>query len=107
MAATVQIAQYSGAGPTITDNISAFRLRASQDLDDDTTNAVSIRRFFARVAGVATTERTREATIIQTRHRIPEQPLHEGQVLVYQVPMPEPLFRLGNDQCDDCGQHIN
>src|SRR5512139_2736667 len=42
---------------------------------DDTTNAVSIRRFFARVAGVATTERTREATIIQTRHRIPEQPL--------------------------------
>ena len=61
---------------------------------DDTTNAVSIRRFFARVAGVATTERTRDATIIQTRHRIPEHPLHEGQVLVYQVPMPEPLFRL-------------
>jgi len=27
---------------------------------DDTTNAVSIRRFFARVAGVATTERTTE-----------------------------------------------
>src|SRR3954469_7333933 len=61
---------------------------------DDTTNAVSIRRFFARVAGVATTERTADATIIQTRHRIPETPLHEGQVLVYQVPMPEPLFRL-------------
>ena len=61
---------------------------------DDTTNAVSIRRFFGRVAGVATTERTAEATIIQTRHRIPETPLHEGQVLVYQVPMPEPLFRL-------------
>jgi alpha-D-ribose 1-methylphosphonate 5-phosphate C-P lyase len=61
---------------------------------DDTTNAVSIRRFFARVAAVATTERTREATIIQTRHRIPEHPLREGQVLVYQVPMPEPLFRL-------------
>jgi alpha-D-ribose 1-methylphosphonate 5-phosphate C-P lyase len=58
---------------------------------DDTTNAVSIRRFFARTAGVATTERTREATIIQTRHRIPEAPLREGQVLVYQVPIPEPL----------------
>ena len=28
---------------------------------DDTTNAVSIRRFFQRVAGVATTERTAEA----------------------------------------------
>jgi alpha-D-ribose 1-methylphosphonate 5-phosphate C-P lyase len=61
---------------------------------DDTTNAVSIRRFFARVAGVPTTERTSEASIIQTRHRIPETPLREGQILVYQVPMPEPLFRL-------------
>jgi alpha-D-ribose 1-methylphosphonate 5-phosphate C-P lyase len=61
---------------------------------DDTTNAVSIRRFFGRVAGVATTTRTAEATIIQTRHRIPERPLTEGQVMVFQVPMPEPLFRL-------------
>ena len=32
-----------------------------------------------------------EATIIQTRHRIPEAKLGEGQVLVYQVPIPEPL----------------
>ncbi|CAA6606488.1 carbon-phosphorus lyase complex subunit [Rhodospirillaceae bacterium LM-1] len=58
---------------------------------DDTTNAVSIRRFFARTAGVKTTERTSEASLIQTRHRIPEQPLKEGQILVYQVPIPEPL----------------
>lgn len=61
---------------------------------DDTTNAVNIRQFFARTASVATTERTREATLIQTRHRIPEAPLHEGQVLVYQVPQPEPLYKL-------------
>ena len=58
---------------------------------DDTTNAVSIRRFFQRTAGVATTEATDEASIIQTRHRIPETPLSEGQILVYQVPIPEPL----------------
>jgi alpha-D-ribose 1-methylphosphonate 5-phosphate C-P lyase len=58
---------------------------------DDTTNAVSIRRFFARTAGVATTTRTADATLIQTRHRIPETPLHDGQVLVFQVPIPEPL----------------
>lgn len=58
---------------------------------DDTTNAVSIRRFFARTAGIATTERTEDATIIQTRHRIPETPLSEGQIMVYQVPIPEPL----------------
>jgi alpha-D-ribose 1-methylphosphonate 5-phosphate C-P lyase len=57
---------------------------------DDTTNAVSIRRFFARVAGVETTEKTNEATLIQTRHRVPEYPLSKGQILVYQVPQPEP-----------------
>ncbi len=58
---------------------------------DDTTNAVSIRSFFARTAGVATTTATDEATVIQTRHRIPEAPLTDGQILVYQVPIPEPL----------------
>lgn len=58
---------------------------------DDTTNAVSIRSFFARTAQVATTTTTEEATVIQTRHRIPEAPLTPGQILVYQVPIPEPL----------------
>jgi alpha-D-ribose 1-methylphosphonate 5-phosphate C-P lyase len=58
---------------------------------DDTTNAISIRKFFEKTAGVATTTSTADATVIQTRHRIPEAPLHGGQVLVYQVPIPEPL----------------
>jgi len=58
---------------------------------DDTTNAVSIRAFFQRTAGVKTTTRTEEASLIQTRHRIPETPLQPGQILVYQVPIPEPL----------------
>jgi alpha-D-ribose 1-methylphosphonate 5-phosphate C-P lyase len=58
---------------------------------DDTTNAVSIRKFFRRVADIATTEKTEEASIVQTRHRIPETPLKAGQILVYQVPIPEPL----------------
>ena len=59
---------------------------------DDTTNAVNIRRFFKKVCGVETTEQTEDATLIQTRHRIPETPLQEGQTIVYQVPMPEPLY---------------
>ena len=58
---------------------------------DDTTNAVSIRKFFQRTAGIAVTEATAEATLIQTRHRIPETPLTQGQILIYQVPIPEPL----------------
>ena len=58
---------------------------------DDTTNAVSIRRFFERTADVETTEHASKARVIQTRHRIPEEPLSEDQILVYQVPIPEPL----------------
>ena len=40
---------------------------------------------------MATTELTEEATLIQSRHRIPEVPLRSHQVLVLQVPTPEPL----------------
>lgn len=57
----------------------------------DTTNAVNIRRFFGRVAGIRSTDNTREASVVQTRHRIPETPLQHGQILVFQVPQPEPL----------------
>ena len=58
---------------------------------DDTTNAISIRKFFVRTTGVETTESTDQATLIQTRHRIPEKKLREDQILIYQVPIPEPL----------------
>ncbi|MGD9861856.1 MAG: alpha-D-ribose 1-methylphosphonate 5-phosphate C-P-lyase PhnJ [Pseudodonghicola sp.] len=58
---------------------------------DDTTNAVSIRKFFEKTAGVTVTEETEKASVIQTRHRIPEAALTEDQILVYQVPIPEPL----------------
>jgi len=58
---------------------------------DDTTNAVSIRKFFEKTAQVAVTEETEKASVIQTRHRIPEAALTEDQILVYQVPIPEPL----------------
>jgi alpha-D-ribose 1-methylphosphonate 5-phosphate C-P lyase len=72
---------------------------------DDTTNAVNIRRFFAATTGVATTERTTEATLIQTRHRIPETPLAEGQILVYQVPIPEPLRWLEPSEAETRRMH--
>jgi alpha-D-ribose 1-methylphosphonate 5-phosphate C-P lyase len=70
------------------------RLKVIDQGCDDTTNAVSIRRFFETVSNVATTDKAVEATIIQTRHRVPETPLGEGQILVYQVPRPEPLSDL-------------
>ena len=37
------------------------------------------------------TAKTTQASVIQTRHRIPEQALREDQIIVYQVPIPEPL----------------
>jgi alpha-D-ribose 1-methylphosphonate 5-phosphate C-P lyase len=61
---------------------------------DDTVNAVNIRRFFQRTTNVEITTHTRAATLIQTRHRIPEIPLVEDQIIVYQVPVPEPMQRL-------------
>ncbi|PXY30415.1 ABC oligopeptide transporter [Prauserella coralliicola] len=59
--------------------------------DDAGVNATNLRRMIAATTGCAGTADTREATIVQTRHRVPEERLREGQVLVLQVPVPEPL----------------
>lgn len=58
---------------------------------DESVNAVSIRRLIRSCTDVPETTRTEEATLIQSRHRIPEAPLSEDQILVLQVPIPEPL----------------
>lgn len=58
---------------------------------DDSVNAASIRQFLSRVSGAPTTLDTLKADLIQSRHRIPEERLREDQVLVLQVPNPEPL----------------
>ncbi len=72
---------------------------------DDTTNAVSIRNFFVKVTGVETTVSTEAATLIQTRHRIPETPLRRGQTIVYQVPIPEPLRWLASRETESRRLH--
>jgi alpha-D-ribose 1-methylphosphonate 5-phosphate C-P lyase len=64
---------------------------------DDSVNAANLRRFIARMSGAQTTTDTSAATLIQSRHRIPEERLHEGQVLVLQVPDPEPLRGVQSD----------
>ncbi|WP_246066773.1 alpha-D-ribose 1-methylphosphonate 5-phosphate C-P-lyase PhnJ [Paenibacillus koleovorans] len=62
--------------------------------NDDSVNAVSIRRLVEATSGIPTTEATAEASIIQSRHRIPEERLTRHQVLVLQVPQPEPLRKV-------------
>ncbi len=64
---------------------------------DDSVNAANLRRFIARMTGVATTTDTTLATIIQSRHRVPEERLRERQLLVLQVPDPEPLRHVQPD----------
>ncbi|MEX1019185.1 MAG: alpha-D-ribose 1-methylphosphonate 5-phosphate C-P-lyase PhnJ [Litorilinea sp.] len=58
---------------------------------DDSVNAANLRRFLARMTGAGVTTDTLAATILQSRHRIPEERMARGQVLVLQVPDPEPL----------------
>ncbi len=59
--------------------------------DDESVNAVNLRRLLQHTAGVATTTDTEAATIVQTRHRIPEERMRADQILVLQVPMVDPL----------------
>lgn len=61
---------------------------------DESVNAVSIKKLVHSTTGVELVERTQDATIIQSRHRIPEVPLTKGQILVLQVPEPEPLRKV-------------
>jgi alpha-D-ribose 1-methylphosphonate 5-phosphate C-P lyase len=58
---------------------------------DESVNAENIKKLVEKTTGIALTSDTRAATLIQSRHRIPEIPLEEDQILVLQVPMPEPL----------------
>ncbi|MDE5414757.1 alpha-D-ribose 1-methylphosphonate 5-phosphate C-P-lyase PhnJ [Alkalihalobacterium chitinilyticum] len=61
---------------------------------DDSVNAVSIKKLVRNCSGIETTDDSEKATVIQTRHRIPEIPLRDEQILVLQVPLPEPLRRV-------------
>lgn len=58
---------------------------------DDSVNAISIKKFVKKVTDVRITTDTAAASLIQTRHRIPEEPLKRHQIVVFQVPIPEPL----------------
>jgi alpha-D-ribose 1-methylphosphonate 5-phosphate C-P lyase len=68
--------------------------------DDAGVNAANLRRLIVQSTGATQTTDAREATIVQTRHRIPEDPLTADQVLVLQVPVPEPLRAVEKDMTE-------
>lgn len=74
---------------------------------DGSVNAVNIRDFIVSVTNVLETTNTNQASIIQTRHRIPEEPLTDKQVLVFQVPYPEVLTTVEPDTGRQKEMHAN
>lgn len=73
--------------------------------DDFSSNAVGMRNLISASARCAATTSTTAATIIQSRHRIPELDLRPDQLLVLQVPHPEPLRRVVSDDVAALGHH--
>ena len=67
------------------------RLKVIDQGADSSMNAQALRELVSSTTGVETTTVADDATLIQTRHRIPEGRLAEGQVLVFQVPIADPL----------------
>ncbi len=66
--------------------------------DDHSANAAAMRDLIAGSARCGATTSTAAATIIQSRHRIPELTLRDDQLLVLQVPHPEPLRMVVPDE---------
>lgn len=59
---------------------------------DHSVNACAMREFICQMSpGVESTTDTHEATLIQSRHRTPETPMVENQIMIYQVPKPDAL----------------
>ncbi len=74
---------------------------------DDSVNAANLRRFITRMSGASTTTDAMQATLIQSRHRIPEEILREGQALILQVPDPEPLRGVMADMSKAAEMHAD
>ena len=68
--------------------------------EDGGVNAANLRRLIRSAEPVNTTTDPREADVIQTRHRVPEDELVDGQILVLQVPVPEPLRGVERDMTE-------
>jgi alpha-D-ribose 1-methylphosphonate 5-phosphate C-P lyase len=62
--------------------------------DEEGVNAVNLRRLIKGTLGCATTADTEAASIVQSRHRVPEDALRSDQMLILQVPQSEPLRRV-------------
>lgn len=58
---------------------------------DESVNALNLKAFIKATTNIRTTTDTTKATLIQTRHRIPEESLEKNQIIIFQVPTPDVL----------------
>lgn len=73
--------------------------------DDEGVNAVNLRRLIVDAAQATETSVAAESTLIQSRHRIPEDELTEEQIIILQVPVPEPLRGVERDMRELARMH--
>jgi alpha-D-ribose 1-methylphosphonate 5-phosphate C-P lyase len=73
--------------------------------DDEGVNAVNLRRLISSSTDTEETTEVNEATIVQSRHRIPEDQMGTDHILVLQVPVPEPLRGVERDMKELARMH--
>jgi alpha-D-ribose 1-methylphosphonate 5-phosphate C-P lyase len=73
--------------------------------DDEGVNAVNLRRLITTSTGTEESTEVEESTLIQSRHRIPEDSMGEDHILVLQVPVPEPLRGIERDMKELARMH--
>lgn len=73
---------------------------------DESVNATAMRELVHQSAGAAVTTDTRVATIVQSRHRIPDTPMRRDQLLVLQLPHPDPLRRVVPRRAESRAHHV-
>jgi alpha-D-ribose 1-methylphosphonate 5-phosphate C-P lyase len=81
------------------------RVKVIDQGEDAGVNASNLRRLIVQSVGCQEETDSREADLIQSRHRIPEESLQAGQVLVLQVPVPEPLRGVVGDMQEQRRMH--
>lgn len=81
------------------------RLKVIDQGEDAGVNAANLRRLVVDHVGCAEETDSRRADVIQSRHRVPEEPLRDGQVLVLQVPVTEPLAGIVRDMDEQRRMH--
>jgi alpha-D-ribose 1-methylphosphonate 5-phosphate C-P lyase len=81
------------------------RLKVIDQGEDAGVNAANLRRLVIGHVGCEEETDARAATVTQSRHRIPEEPMRADQVLVLQVPVPEPLRGLVLDMREQRRMH--